>query len=1134
MKRITVLLTVLLLLSINLKAELVTAGNGKNEVTLLEDNETETILQYRIAEFEKTKISLEGEDWYHIKLPKEGITQDKGFPELPVLNRSIIIPDQALMAIRVFEVEFTDYQLRILPSKGVITRDINPDEVPYPFNDIYKNNCFYPKDIATLSEPYILRDFRGITILANPFAYNSVSGILRVYTSFKVRVYVQGTDSINIISRSRASISRSFYHIYENQFLNWSRERYISVDDNFGKILVICNANYLNQIAPYVAWKRQKGIDTELIEFGSIGTTADQLKTYIQSRYNIDNDITYVQLVGDVPYIPTLFYAGGGSDPSFSLVAGSDNYPDIFIGRFSAETAAELTAQVNKSIQYERDLNTTATWLSEAIGIASAEGGGSLGDNGESDITHMNLIRTDLLNYGYSSVDQIYDPGAPASIVSSSVNSGRGFINYVGHGSNTSWSTTGFNNSNVLALTNGNKTPFIMDIACVNGNFVSITCFAEAWMRNENGGAVGIYASSINQSWNSPMCAQDEVTDLLTSEAHTTLGGLYYNGSCKMMDAYRSDGVNMFRTWNIFGDASLQVRSKTPLAMFVSYPMSITSGTNSITVSTGVSNALVSITNFETIYGIATTNSNGIAVVDLDNSPVGEFTYTITVTAFNRVTYIGSLQQIYNPIPIQPRFVAEWEPAQGAIIRYPIGLPYSFIADISNNGLLYIIVSNSLQQSCNSVLTSNGVNMANVRYINTSSDSYWIRDYGPWTIMDSSNNLQLVDFTYNRPRPNDDIVPSAIANYLGVNLYQMNLTHTGGNIITDGQGKAMSTNLVLTENPSLSQSSINQMMNSYLGITEYQLFEDPTNTYIDHIDCWAKLLDVDKVLIIRVPTNHPQYNAIETIVTQWQSTLSSYGTPYRIYRIDTPNNEPYINSYILNKQIYVPLMGTANDSAALLTYQYAMPGYTITGYTYSSFESTDALHCRVNTIFDKQMLSVKLTPPIPSPLLQELPVNIKIHHSYSLNLNATYVFWKIGQNGTWSSSNLIYQNNDNWICNLDAPLIGDTLFYWISATDISNRNVSAPLCGAQDPFMIVGMYVPHLNSPQAQMQIQGSSIRIYWNAVNNANNYLFYACDTPDGTYNLVGSTSETFFITLASENKQFYKVVAQRTVNPR
>ena len=144
MKRTTVLLTVLLLLSINLKAELIAAAPGKNEVTLQRDNETETILQYRIAEFERTKISLEGEDWYHIKLPKEGITQNKGFPELPVLNRSIIIPDQALMAIDVFEVEYKDYEIKILPSKGIITRDIDPNKVPYTFNKVYQDNYFYP------------------------------------------------------------------------------------------------------------------------------------------------------------------------------------------------------------------------------------------------------------------------------------------------------------------------------------------------------------------------------------------------------------------------------------------------------------------------------------------------------------------------------------------------------------------------------------------------------------------------------------------------------------------------------------------------------------------------------------------------------------------------------------------------------------------------------------------------------------------------------------------------------------------------------------------------------------------------------------------------------------------------------
>ena len=1131
MKKMVILSGLFLLLSFSLSAELLAEGNSNNSITLLIDNDNETILEYRISEFEKNKITIEGEDWYQIRLPKEGITQDKGFPELPVLNRSIIIPDQALMAIEVFDIEFKDYPIKVAPSKGVITRDIDPAKVPYTFGNVYQEPFYYPNTIANLSEPYILRDFRGITVLTNPFAYNPVTGILRVYTYFKVRVYNKGTDSVNTFNRSRISISRSFYTLYENHFLNWNSYRYTPVDDSYGKLLVICHTNFLVQIAPYINWKRQKGIDTELVEFSTIGTTANQLKTYIQNHYNTDNSLTFVQLVGDAPQIPTLSYSGGGSDPSFSLVAGSDNYPDIFIGRFSAQTTAEVTAQVNKSIQYEKDLNTSATWLSKAMGIASDQGGGDQGDNGESDITHMNLIRTDLLNYGYTSVDQIYDPGASASTVTTNVNSGRGFINYVGHGSNTSWSTTGFSNTNASALTNGNKVPFIMDVACVNGNFVSLTCFAEAWMRNANGGAVGIYASSINQSWNSPMRAQDEVTDLLIAEIHTILGGLYYNGSCEMMDVYGSDGVKMFKTWHIFGDASLQIRSKTPLAMTVSHPASIYTGTNSVSVSTGVADALVAITYNNTIYGKAFTNSNGIATVNFTNPPTGEITYTVTVTAFNRVTYIGTLSQINTSTPEQPRFVAEWEPAKGSIIRYPLGLPYSLLIDLSNNGLLYVVVSSSLQATCNSALSTNGINMANVRYIITNNDSYWIRDYGPWTIMEGNNNMQMVDFIYNRPRPNDDAVPSAIANYLGVNLYQMNITHTGGNIMTDGQGKAMSTNLVLTENSSLSQSAITDMFNTYMGITDYQLYPDPNNTYINHIDCWAKLLDVDKVLIRSVPTNHSQYNAIEAVVTQWQSKLSSYGTPYKIYRVNTSNDEPYTNSFIFNKHIYVPLMGTANDAAALLAYQNAMPGYTVTGYAYSNFESTDAIHCRVNTIFDNQMISVQHIPPVPSAVSQTLTFDVNIAHTNALNQNGTFISWKTGKNGIWQNSYLSLQSKGNWLTNLTAPVIGDTLFYWISATDVTNRNVTLPLCADQDPFMLVGVYVPAINQPQVQLQIQDNNVRISWNAVSYANNYIIYAANSPDEDFLPVGSTSATFWETTLNTEKKFFKVIAQRVV---
>ena len=1131
MKKLAALLISLLLISVVLSAEVITTGNKKNSVTIVNDNADETILQFQIGEFEKNRVFIEGEDWFQILLPKEGITQEKGYPELPVFNRSIIIPEQALMAMEVFDIEYKDFQIKVAPSKGVITRNIEPTSVPYIFKDIYRENSFYPQTIADLSEPYILRDFRGITVLTNPFAYNPVTGTLRVYTAFKVRIYPDGIDTVNTLNRSRTSLSRSFYSLYENHFLNWNSYRYTPVDDSCGKLLVICHTNFLSQIAPYINWKRQKGIDTELVEFSTIGTTANQLKTYIQNRYNADNSLTFVQLVGDAPQIPTLSYSGGGSDPGFSLVAGSDNYPDIFIGRFSAQTTAEVTAQVNKSIQYEKDLNTSATWLSKAMGIASAEGSGGQGDNQESDITHMNLIRTDLLNYGYTSVDQIYDPNASASTVTTNVNNGRGFINYVGHGADTYWVTTNFNNTNALALTNGNKVPFIMDVACVNGNFVSQTCFAEAWMRNANGGAVGIYASSINQYWAPPMRAQDEVTDLLIAETHTTLGGLYYNGSCKMMDVYGSDGVAMFKTWNIFGDASLQIRSKTPIAMAVSYPSTIGIGTNSVSVSTGVAGALVALTYNNTIYGKAVTNSNGTATVNITNPPTGEMAYTLTVTAFNRVTYTGTLSQINTATPVQPRFVAEWEPAKGSIIRYPVGLPYTMIADLSNNGLLYVVVSSSSQATCNSALSTNGINMANVRYIITNNDSYWIRDYGPWTIMDGDNNLQLIDFTYNRLRPNDDAVPTAVANFLGVTLYKMNITHTGGNIMTDGQGIAISTNLVLTENTALSQNAINTMFSNYLGVSDYQLYPDPNNNYINHIDCWAKLLDVDKVIIRSVPTNHSQYSAIEAVVAQWQTKLSSYGTPYKIYRVSTPNNEPYTNSFIFNKHIYVPQMGAASDAAALLAYQNAMPGYTVTGYAYSNFESTDAIHCRVNTIFDNQMISVKHLPPVPSSVLQTLTFNVNIAHTNALNQSGTYISWKTGKNGIWQNSNLSLQSNGNWLTNLTAPVIGDTLFYWISATDVSNRNVTLPLCASQDPFMLVGAYVPSLSEPQVQLQIQGSNIRISWNVVPYANNYVIYAADTPQGSFLPVGSTSETFWETSLIAEKKFFKIIAQRVV---
>lgn len=153
-------------------AELLRVGPGENSLWVISSNSSETVLQYRISNFERQRVDINGEAYNRIRLPKEGISQDKGMPELPVYNRSIIIDGISRMKLEVYDLEYLEMKLPVAPSKGVITRDINPETVPYTFAPVYGESGFYPQQIAKLSEPYILRDFRGITIQTAPFAYD--------------------------------------------------------------------------------------------------------------------------------------------------------------------------------------------------------------------------------------------------------------------------------------------------------------------------------------------------------------------------------------------------------------------------------------------------------------------------------------------------------------------------------------------------------------------------------------------------------------------------------------------------------------------------------------------------------------------------------------------------------------------------------------------------------------------------------------------------------------------------------------------------------------------------------------------------------------------------------------------------
>ena len=326
----------------------------------------------------------------------------------------------------------------------------------------------------------------------------------------------------------------------------------------------------------------------------------------------------------------------------------------------------------------------------------------------------------------------------------------------------------------------------------------------------------------------------------------------------------------------------------------------------------------------------------------------------------NKIHIIEEMGRETDPPPTPIRNIAEFEPMQGVLIRYPFGISTSIIKEMAEDVIIYCLVSSSLQNSAFNSMNGAGVDMDNVEFIIGSTDSYWTRDYGPWWVVDGDRNISVVDFTYNRPRPNDNNAPYKMANYLNAPYFASDIITAGGNYMTDGYGISASSSLVYEEN-SMSNMQMHATMENYYGVHTFHVVDDPNNTYIDHIDCWGKYLSPHKVLIREVPTWHAQYDEIEEVVDYFSNTLTIYGEPWEVFRVYTGSNQPYTNSLILNKKVFVPIMNNSYDDDALAVYQEAMPGYEILGFT-GSWESTDALHCRIKGIPDLNMLQIFHNP----------------------------------------------------------------------------------------------------------------------------------------------------------------------------
>lgn len=530
-------------------------------VEVLSDAPDRTVLRFDLYDYELAPFMIGDEVATELELRRAARTLRAGAPDLPTVSRSILIAPDAEVAVNVVSASYHEVaDILIAPSKGNLTRDVDPDSVPFNFGPDYQQAQVFPGELATLGQPYLLRGYRGIAVSFQPFQYNPQARSLRVYDSITVEVVRTGLSQLNVLPASaNSNSSRAFRELASRHFLNHGSKAAYSPLDEEGSLLIIAHDAYLPNVQPLVAHKNAIGIPTTAVGISTVGNSAGAIKSYLQSQYGAGN-LAFVLLVGDATQVATPYAAGGAADPTYAKLAGNDNYPDVIVGRFSASSGAHVDTQVARTIEYETNQAPAQPWFRKAIGIGSEEGPG---DDNQYDYEHIDEIRTKLLGAGFTQVDKFYGYDADATDVVNALNQGRGLINYCGHGSPTQFGTTGFSTYEVPQLDNAGMLPFVLSVACNAGEFDTGTCLGEAMMRSTSGGeatgAIAVYASSISQSWNPPMEAQDEFNDLFIAGTYSSLGTLFYAGSAQMMDAYGADGAAMFSTWHLFGDPSLQV-----------------------------------------------------------------------------------------------------------------------------------------------------------------------------------------------------------------------------------------------------------------------------------------------------------------------------------------------------------------------------------------------------------------------------------------------------------------------------------------------------------------------------------------------------------------------------------------------
>ena len=311
------------------------------------------------------------------------------------------------------------------------------------------------------------------------------------------------------------------------------------------------------------------------------------------------------------------------------------------------------------------------------------------------------------------------------------------------------------------------------------------------------------------------------------------------------------------------------------------------------------------------------------------------------------------------PAALGYRMPAEWEPHAATWLSWPrregISFPDAFdrvmptfrtIVEtlISSEPVNINVCDGAHEAEAREVL--HGLALDRVAFYTIPTNEPWCRDHGPiFLTRNEEPRLAIIDWGHNAwggkypPFDLDNVVPTRIAQTLGLPVWPGGMILEGGSIDVNGSGALLTTESCLlneNRNPGMTRDQIEQRMRDYLGVRE--IFWLACGTEGDdtdgHIDNLARFVSERTVLaVVEQDRRDANYEPLQENLARLREIRIS-GEPLAIVELPMPAKiereelrlpASYANFYIANSCVLMPAYADSNDADAAAALQASFP-----------------------------------------------------------------------------------------------------------------------------------------------------------------------------------------------------------------